>query len=207
MARKRSGRLLCNELATSLYNPAPADQLGFGTEKVMRGKTNSVPFFGGLAMRWLALSWIFVALLCTTACSGQRSPEGSAGAATTTLAKKDLEKLQGTWRIQSSIWNGVEEPEIAKTVTILFQDDQFVVIDRDGNRRQDRIQLMPDQSPKAIDCWTKEGRGQPSLGIYSLGGDTFKWCSAAGDKKVRPTSFDSKPGSRQSLMVLRREKG
>jgi uncharacterized protein (TIGR03067 family) len=141
-----------------------------------------------------------------TACSGPHSPEGSTGAAAGNLAKQDLDNLQGTWRIESSIWNGVEDPEIAKKVTILFQDDQFIVVDRDGNRQKERIQLLPDRNPKAIDCWNKGGGGQANPGIYVLEGDTFKWCSAGGGNKVRPTSFDSKPESKQSLMILRREK-
>ncbi len=65
--------------------------------------------------------------------------------------------------------------------------------------------LMPEQIPKAIDCTSKDG-GQSAPGIYSLEGDTFKWCSASGSNKTRPTSFASKPGSKQSLIVYRREK-
>jgi len=64
---------------------------------------------------------------------------------------------------------------------------------------------MPGQNPKAIDCWSKGG-SQPAPGIYSLEGDTFKWCSAGGGNKVRPTSFASTSGSKQSLLVLHREK-
>jgi len=156
-------------------------------------------------MRWLPGSFVLVALITISACSGSRSPEREASAATTDLAKQDLDKLQGTWRIESSFWNGVEDPEIAKTVTILFQDDKFIVVDRDGNRQQERFKLMPDRNPKAIDCWSKGG-SQPAPGIYSLEGDTFKWCSAGGGNKVRPTSFASTSGSKQSLLVLHREK-
>ena len=156
-------------------------------------------------MRWLPVSFVFVAMIAVGACSGPRSPEGEASAAPLDLAKQDLDKLQGTWRMESSFWNGVEDPEIAKTVTILFQDDKFIVVDRDGNRQQERFKLMPDRNPKAIDYWSKGG-SQPAPGIYSLEGDTFKWCSAGGSNKVRPTSFASTSGSKQSLMVLRREK-
>lgn len=86
------------------------------------------------------------------------------------------------------------------------QDDKFICVDIDGNRLpEDTIKLMPDQNPKAIDCWSK-GQGQAAPGIYSLEGDTLKWCSASGNNKVRPTSFASEPGSKQSLMVLRRQK-
>jgi uncharacterized protein (TIGR03067 family) len=156
-------------------------------------------------MKWLPVSFLIVGLICITACSGPHSPEGEASAATSGLAKQELDKLQGAWRIESSMWNGAEEPPIAKRVKILFQDDKLIQVDIDGNRKQSKIKLMPEQKPKAIDCWSWDGGGQPAPGIYSLEGDTFKWCSAGGSNKVRPTSFASTPGSKQSLMVLRRE--
>ncbi len=141
--------------------------------------------------------WItIIAFLCASACSGPRSPESVAEAGTSESAKHDSEFLQGTWRIESSFWNGVEDSEIAKSVKILFQGDKFIVVDRDGNRQEERIKLS----------WSKAGGGQANPGIYSLEGDTFKWCSAGGGNKARPTSFASNPGSKQSLMILRREK-
>jgi uncharacterized protein (TIGR03067 family) len=154
-------------------------------------------------MRRLYVSIEIVALLSVTGCAEPRSPERAARAVSTGRTTSDLEKLRGTWRIESSTWNGVEEPEVARTVTILFEGHKFIVVDRDGNRQQETITLMPDRSPKAIDC-TNKGGGQPSPGIYVLEGDTFKWCSAGGANKVRPTEFSSPPGSRRSLMVLRR---
>jgi hypothetical protein len=57
-------------------------------------------------MRWLPITFVFVALITISACSGTRSPEGEANAATLDLAKQDLDKLQGAWRIESSMWNG-----------------------------------------------------------------------------------------------------
>ena len=166
-------------------------------------------------MKWHPLSFVVIALLSASACSRKgsagtapRAQPGLSAAAPATphgLANEDLDKLQGTWRIETSFWNGVREPEVARTVTIVFQGGSFIVVDKDGNRLEETIRLMPDQNPKAIDCWSK-GAGQARPGIYSLDGDTFQWCSAGGDNKVRPTSFASEPGSRQSLMVLRRKK-
>jgi uncharacterized protein (TIGR03067 family) len=156
-------------------------------------------------MKWLVMSFSAVALLSVTGCSESRSPRGAAHPVSRSRRNADLEKLQGTWRIESSTWNGVADPEIAKSVTIQFQGDKFIVIDIDGNRQQETIKLMTDQTPKAIDC-TSKGGGQPAPGIYSLEGDTFKWCSAGGPNKIRPTTFSSQPGSKQSLMVLRRAK-
>src|SRR5262245_26466410 len=119
-------------------------------------------------MRWLFLTSFFFSLLSLCGCSGSTSPEGAASAASSNKMSQDLANLQGKWRIESSIWNGVEEPPVAKTVTILIQDDQFIIIDRDGNRQNERIQLLPDKNPKAINCWSKDGEGKPNPGIYSL---------------------------------------
>jgi uncharacterized protein (TIGR03067 family) len=94
---------------------------------------------------------------------------------------------------------------LLKKVTIFFEGDKFIVVDIDGNRRQETINLRPDQNPKAIDCTSKDG-GQPAPGIYTLEGDTFKWCSAGGANKIRPTKFSSQAGSKQSLLVLRRSR-
>ncbi len=157
-------------------------------------------------MKGHLLSFVVIALLSTTACLRPRSPVAATSAAPGDLAKVDLDKLQGAWRIESSVWNGVPERDVALSVTLVFQGDKLTWVDKDGiHYQEDTIKLMPDQSPRAIDNWSK-GRGQAAPGIYSLEGDTFRWCSAGGDNKVRPTSFASKPGSKQSLMLLRRQK-
>src|SRR5262249_46771742 len=132
---------------------------------------------------------------------GRPANAGSTG----NLAEQELAKLQGTWRVEYSCWNGREDPPAGRTMTIIFEHDKFIVVDRDGNRQEETIRLMPDQNPKAIDCQSKTG-GVPAPGIYELEGDTFRWCTAGGSNKVRPTTFHSKPGSKQSLMVLRRVK-
>jgi uncharacterized protein (TIGR03067 family) len=151
-------------------------------------------------------SFVVIALLTTSACSGPSSPVAATSSAPSDVAKEDLDKLRGTWRIESSVWNGVPERGVALSVTLVFHGDKLTWVDKDGiHYQEDTIKLMPAQSPKAINNWSK-GRGEAAPGIYSLEGDTFKWCSAGGENKVRPTLFASKPGSRQSLMLLRRQK-
>jgi uncharacterized protein (TIGR03067 family) len=156
-------------------------------------------------MRWLLASIAGALTLSIGGCAETRAPERVARTVSHRVNKTDLEKLQGTWRIESSIWNGAEEPEIAKTVTIHFQGESFIVVDRDGNRQEEKIKLMPEQNPKAIDCTSKAG-GRTAPGIYSLEGDTFKWCSSGGSIRIRPASFSSQPGSKHSLLVLRRSR-
>jgi uncharacterized protein (TIGR03067 family) len=152
------------------------------------------------------LQWfVVIVLLSTSACSRPGAPLAPTSAAPGGLAQDDLDKLRGTWRIESSVWNGVPERGVALSVTLIFHGDKLTWVDTNGvHYQEDTIKLMPDRSPKAVDTWSK-GRNRAAPGIYSLEGDTLKWCSAGGDNKVRPTVFASKPGSRQSLMLLRRQ--
>ena len=148
--------------------------------------------------------FVLIALLSTTACSRSPSPVAITPAAPGNLAKEDLDKLQGTWRIESSVWNGVTERGVALRATLIIQGDKLTWVDEDGiHYQEDTLKLMPDQSPRAIDTWNK-GKAVP--GIYSWEGDAFRWCSAGGENRVRPTTFSSKPGSKHSLMLLRRQK-
>jgi uncharacterized protein (TIGR03067 family) len=157
-------------------------------------------------MKWLLLfSFPVLACLSVAGCSEPRTVKAAASSAAKRRVDPDLGKLQGTWRIESSTWNGVDDPEIAKSVTIIFEGDKFIVVDRDGNRQTETIRLMPDHNPKSIDC-TSQTPGRLLPGIYSLEGDVFTWCSAGGANTIRPTSFASQRGSKQSLMVLRRAK-
>jgi uncharacterized protein (TIGR03067 family) len=153
------------------------------------------------------LSYFMVlVVLSAIACSKSRTPDAATSVSARDLAREELEQLQGTWRIESSVWNGVPESDPGLSITLLVQGDKLIWLDRDGSRAfEDTIKLMPDQHPKAIDTWSK-GRDQAAPGIYSLEGDTFKWCSAGGNNKVRPTSFASDRGSKQSLMIFQRKK-
>jgi uncharacterized protein (TIGR03067 family) len=149
-------------------------------------------------------SFVVIAFLSTTACSRLPSPVAETSAASADLAKEDLDRLQGTWRIESSVWNGGPERGVALSITLIVRGDKLTWLDKDGVQYQeDTLKLMPDQSPRAIDNWNK-GKAVP--GIYSWEGDAFRWCSAGGENRVRPTTFSSSRGSRQSLMVLRRQK-
>jgi uncharacterized protein (TIGR03067 family) len=155
-------------------------------------------------MRSAVSSFLVIALFSATACSRSHSGQ-AAPAVPIAAAKDDLDNLQGTWRVESSAWNGVADTDVMKTTTVIFQGDKFIVVDRDGNRQEETIKLSPDQNPKAIDCWSKVG-GRAKPGIYALDGDTFRWCSAGSNNTSRPTTFASMPGSKHSLLVLRRGK-
>ena len=60
-------------------------------------------------------------------------------------------------------------------------------------------------TPKQLDAWktNERGRKQNYVGIYTLEGDTLKWCVSP--QKVRPETFETKKG--QFLLILKRQKG
>jgi len=63
--------------------------------------------------------------------------------------------------------------------------------------------LQLDANPRHLDAakTLPRGRKQAYVGIYTLEGDTLKWCVSP--QKVRPTSFETKKG--QFLLILKRE--
>src|SRR6516162_406720 len=97
-------------------------------------------------------SFVVIALLSTSACSGPSSPVAATSAAPSDLAREDLDKLRGTWRIECSVWNGVPERGVALNVTLIFHGDKITWVDKDGiHYQEDTIRLMPEQNPRAID--------------------------------------------------------
>src|SRR5262249_40087748 len=89
--------------------------------------------FGGSAMKWPPLLFVVLILLSMPACSRLRPPAAAPPAASRDVARSELDRLQGSWRIESSLWNGVSDPEVMKSVTIVIQGDNFIWVDRDGN--------------------------------------------------------------------------
>jgi uncharacterized protein (TIGR03067 family) len=142
--------------------------------------------------------------LAAAGCSRTGSAAPVSQAATPPAAANDLDQIQGRWRIESSKTNGVEDPAVVRTVTVLFEGNRFILIDRDGGRMEETIELKSERTPKAIDRWTKDST-KPVPGIYTIEGNRLRWCSAMGGNKTRPAAFESKPGSRQSLLVLKRQ--
>jgi uncharacterized protein (TIGR03067 family) len=121
-------------------------------------------------------------------------------------AKKELERFQGTWKIES-----VEMDE-AKLDPKMFKDAQLVIM-KDGEfsfKEGDRVskgtfKVDKSKKPNTIDITYTEGLKATFVGIYELDGDTFKVCLDPTGKN-RPTKFESKKGTGHVMEVLKREK-
>ncbi|HEV3203246.1 MAG TPA: TIGR03067 domain-containing protein [Gemmataceae bacterium] len=125
------------------------------------------------------------------------------------VVAKDVETIQGTWRVVSLEKEGragEDDTWIIQKNKILFKRDNIVyeeaAYETDSRKR-----------PPTIDFTFATGpaKGETIRGIYLLDKDRLKICYVAPDlpeagKKKRPTEFSSKPGSGTWLLVLSRVK-
>lgn len=133
--------------------------------------------------------------------------------------KKEVARLQGTWKIVEVIAGG-------KRVTDDFSKDELIIngtewtAQGEGKEPYKRFfRLDPTCTPRVID-WTDEAGGsfkdrdKIREGVYTLDGDTLTICfhvvpnDASGEPKVRdrPTEVKSKEGSNAVVIVFRRLK-
>jgi uncharacterized protein (TIGR03067 family) len=133
---------------------------------------------------------------------------GLAATPATAEEKKDLDKVQGTWKFTEMEQDGQPAPKGEDMPTIVFEKDKFTVKDPAGKVLQAGTQVLDDsKKPKTVDAKVTEGEGTGTtmLGIYELDGDTLKACFDPQGKK-RPTEFKTTAGSGLMLVVLKREK-
>ena len=121
-------------------------------------------------------------------------------------SKKDLEGLQGTWKLVSAMQDGKALPDDeVKKSTIVIKDDAFHFpgLAEDATSRSGTIKVDATKRPKHMDTISTEK--EVMLGIYELESDRYKVCFAPAGKP-RPSEFASNPGSGYILQVWERKK-
>ena len=121
-------------------------------------------------------------------------------------SKKDLEGLQGTWKLVSAMKDGKALPKSkVKKTTIVIKDDtfRFPELAEDATSREGTFKLDATKKPKQMD--TTSTKKEVMLGIYELDRDRYKVCFAPAGKP-RPSKFASKPGSGHIVQVWERKK-
>jgi uncharacterized protein (TIGR03067 family) len=122
-------------------------------------------------------------------------------------AKKDVDKLQGTWEVSSLIYDGKAADKYRFNLT--FKGDEATVA---GNERVEKeypklkFKLDPATTPKCLDLGIV-ANGQVGInfeGIYELKDDELRLCVKVVGKD-RPLEFASPDGSAIALLVLKRQ--
>jgi uncharacterized protein (TIGR03067 family) len=124
-------------------------------------------------------------------------------------AKKDLDAMQGTWRIESIQESfGKAPPEDSvKEFVVTVKHDVMKITHKGAAGPVFKLKLDPAKTPKTIDFTHSEGpdKGKTEPGIYKIDGDTLTYC-VTDIGKERPTVFATKEGTKNSLFVLKRVK-
>jgi uncharacterized protein (TIGR03067 family) len=122
-------------------------------------------------------------------------------------AKKDVDQLQGTWKMESFVLDGKPVEKMKGATRTIDGEKLTITIGKDVYRKA-TFKIDSTKSPKWMDLSYTEGpdKGKTRLGIYTLEGDTQKICYGALDSKERPTEFASKPGSGHQLVIFKRVK-
>ena len=128
-------------------------------------------------MKRLMSAFVLIALVIATAKADEKD-----------AAKKDQERLQGTWRMLNPAGSGQTIPDSKREckgdeTTVTFGGVLFM---------KSKFSLDPTKQPKAIDYEVLEGnnKGKKMLGIYAIDGDVVKFCFAPPGKE-RPAEFTS----------------
>ena len=117
-------------------------------------------------------------------------------------AKKDLEKMQGKWKIEAEVIEGQKTPAklLAKT-SITIKGDNLIWEPKEDNGTI-KIKLDPSKKPPAIDLI--DGKNI-ALGIYQLEGDTLRVCwEDFKSNRPRPKAFEATEENR--YLILKRDK-
>jgi uncharacterized protein (TIGR03067 family) len=116
----------------------------------------------------------------------------------------DKEILQGTWEYVSATRDG-KPYKTPIGVRITFTGDN--VTRQIGEKtHKHKYKIDPNKKPKQVSLIaTKDGKEEVSTGIYSLKGDTLKWCFNLPGKPI-PDTLASKEGDGLTLSVLKRVK-
>jgi uncharacterized protein (TIGR03067 family) len=120
-------------------------------------------------------------------------------------AKKDKEKLQGTWMLTSMEVGGKAVP-LPKDAKLIFAGDKLTATGGPMGDEHATYKLDAGKKPRQIDLIEKkDGKdGKTIQGIYSIEGDTLKLAFAVeAEKGPRPTAFE---GKEVGVMTLKRVK-
>jgi uncharacterized protein (TIGR03067 family) len=125
-------------------------------------------------------------------------------------AKKDTEKLQGTWQVTSVEERG--RSRLQREAITVFIDKETMTVTIGGEMDfKGTFKLDPSKKPKTIDVTIAESRrdkekGKVLHGIYEVDKDTLKWCMAEPDGTDRPKEFSTKEGINHMLVKLKKDK-
>lgn len=120
--------------------------------------------------------------------------------------RDELIRFGGTWRFAELEIGGTKVPDGDFAANrLILQGDRFLATDA-GETTAGYYKIDPTRVPKTIDIVFTSGslKGTTVRGIYELTNDTYKTCICV-DDQPRPEKFETRPGTKDALEVLKKE--
>jgi uncharacterized protein (TIGR03067 family) len=151
-----------------------------------------------MPQRFMFLS-VFTCVVATAAAS----PSGDE------VAKKDLEQMQGVWKVAELTEKGDKVPAKELTPVEVVIAASTLTLSDDGKFREEiTLKLDATGKVKTVDFIYSKGanKGKTERGIYAIEGDTLKFCMNEEAGGVRPGQFTSTKTNNCSVVQLQRLK-
>jgi len=122
-------------------------------------------------------------------------------------AEKDLKALVGKFRVEKAELGGKDAMPFDKDVKLELVEGGKYKLDLLGQKDEGTFTVDPSKKPAEMDIKGTDGpnKGKTIKTIYKIDGDTVTICYELGGGD-RPTRFESKPDTKQFLVVYQREK-
>ncbi len=132
-------------------------------------------------------------------------------------AKKDLDALQGKWKVTSGEFNGQVPPaDLVEKLSFTFEKDVMTIdgpmAAPEGAEKPEKPRLKftidPSTTPKSIRLEVLSGpkKGEMITAIYELEKDQLKLCMPDGKDDASPIEFKTEKGSHHALFVMEKAK-
>ncbi|MBL8822484.1 MAG: TIGR03067 domain-containing protein [Planctomycetia bacterium] len=122
--------------------------------------------------------------------------------------RKDLSKLQGSWKLISGELAGQALPAgTLSSFSLQIRDNQYEF--RNGQETEKASMVLdPSKNPAHIDFTVTDGsyKGQKQIGIYQLSDNKVKFCLAQPDDKKRPDTFKTTAENQYMIFEFERVK-
>ena len=121
--------------------------------------------------------------------------------------KKDMDGIQGTWKIVALEANGEQgPPEIVAALKLTFKGDTLTFTPGEPGFSNYNYELDPTTKPASFDMTHADGpnKGKTDKGVYSLEGNHLRICFGKADN--RPKEFTTAAESGRWMYTLTREK-
>lgn len=124
--------------------------------------------------------------------------------------KKELEKLQGEWKLVGGDGPGskLTEEDFVGRMIVIKGDAYEYVSPSETEKEKGKFTLNPAATPAQVDMEIIEGhsKGQKQLGIYELKDNRLRFCVAQPNDPKRPPKFAVTPEDRFMLYAFERVK-